>query len=81
MFETHGRHLDIGIWIVRTTAIFPGLVLTLRAMYSIATQRGSTLGMALLASGLLLTGVAVKLLSLLVRKRNLLRDHGVHADE
>ncbi|UCH49848.1 MAG: hypothetical protein JSU95_08835 [Betaproteobacteria bacterium] len=67
-FEKPGKQLNTGIWAIRITAIFPGLVFVLWAIYSIATARESTLAMALLTAGILLVGGGVQLLSLLARK-------------
>ena len=68
-FDDHGKQLRLGIWAIRITAILPGLVSVLWAIYAIATGEESTLGMALLTAGILLVGGGVQLLSLLARKQ------------
>ena len=68
-FEDHGKRLKLGIWTIRLTAILPGLVFILWAMYALATGAESTLAAALSTAGILLVGGGVQLLSLLVRKQ------------
>lgn len=70
----HGKRPNTGIWTLRMTAVFPGLLSTLWAIYTIsidamATGNKRSLGMALLAAGILLVGNGVQLLSLLARKQ------------
>jgi hypothetical protein len=68
-FDDHGKQLRLGIWAIRITAILPGLVSILWAIYAIATGEESTLAMALSMAGIMLVGGSVQLLSLLVRKQ------------
>ena len=74
-FVEHEKYLHIGIWVIRVTGAFPGLVFSIWAIYAMATDRGSTLGIVLVTAGLLLVTGAIQLLSLLVRK------HGVSPNE
>jgi len=80
-FESHGKQPTIGIWIIRMMAVFPGLVFTLWAIYTMATGEESKLGMALLTAGMLLVGGAVQLLALLVRKQKLSPEERTGADQ
>lgn len=70
-FECREKYLKTGIWALRITAVLPGLIATVWAIYVMATDEGSQLAMALLTAGMLLTAGAVQLLSLLSRKRGL----------
>ena len=74
-FDDHRKHLRLGIWAIRITAILPGLVSILWAIYTTATGEGSTLTMALSAAGIMLIGGGVQLLSLLVRKQRTAPDN------
>lgn len=68
-FDKHEKYLHIGIWIIKVTGAFPGLVFSIWAIYTIATDKESTLGMVLVTAGLLLAAGTVQLLSLLLRKQ------------
>ena len=70
-FESHGKHLNIGVWVMKITGVFPGLVVAVWAIYALATDKESTLGMALLTAALLLVAGAAQLLALLIRKQKL----------
>lgn len=64
----HGKRLNSGIWALRLTAVLPGLLSILWAIYTMATGNESPFGMALLTAGVLLVGGGVQLLSLLVHE-------------
>ena len=70
-FDTHETQLNIGIWVIRVIAVLPGLVFIVWALYAMASNKDATLAMALLTSGIMLTGGAIQLLSLLVRKQQM----------
>ena len=67
--DRHGKQRNHAMWVIRITAILPGLVFTLRAIYAMATGKAQTLAMALLTAGILLVVGGIQLLSLLARKQ------------
>ena len=80
-FDSHGKQLRLGIWAIRTIAIFPALVFILWAGYVMATGKESTLATALLMAGITLVGGGVQLLSLLLRKQQTAPDNQLNTGQ
>ena len=68
-FESHRNRLRAGLWVMRMTGILPGLVVTVWAMYVMATSTmDSSLGAVLGTAGFLLVAGSLELLGMLQRK-------------
>jgi len=66
-FVDHRRHVAVGAWITRLTAILPGFIAVCAGIYFQVHASGPGIGQALSAAGLLLIFGAIQLLSMVVR--------------
>lgn len=74
-FENREKQLHTGMWVIRMTAVLPGFIAIVWAIFAMTTGKESTLVMALLTAGLLLVAGAIQLLSLLLNKGKTLPDN------